>query len=394
MITKLTIEGFKAIREATLELDEFTLLIGRNGSGKSSVLEALEWLRDAARMGLEEATNARYRAFGDVLNRRCSKLHLDTLFEQREQKPAHYTLSVRQGTKNTGLRPIVDEESCRTGRTRAAKVEISSRKGRGPGAPFRWIAARKGRPWVINSGDELALGSAPGRAPGAGALFEFLTRAVFLRLSPTAMATEVRERTRGGKAALAEDGADLPLLIERLDTKSKHALVRRIQKIFPSVRGVEVSGTEGRKHLVVRERMIARGGTREHEIPAWLLSEGMRRIVAIFSLLETRPRPPLLAIEEIENGLDPWTLEHVLGELRQAARDGTQIVLTTHSPFFLDHIDPRDVIHVQRKKGESKYVPVHRMKEAERFAGVLTTGAMYLQKLFGDERVSTDASSD
>jgi len=140
--------------------------------------------------------------------------------------------------------------------------------------------------------------------------------------------------------------------------------------------------------------MISRGGTKTFPIPAWLLSEGMRRIVAIFALLEARPRPPLIAIEEIENGLDPWTLEHVLDELRLAADDGTQIIVTTHSPFLLDHVETDEVIHVRREAGESTYERVADLPTVATYKDVMAPGAMYLMKLFGGEEESTDASED
>ena len=56
--------------------------------------------------------------------------------------------------------------------------------------------------------------------------------------------------------------------------------------------------------------------------------------------LEARPRPSVLIVEEIENGLDPWTLEFVFQALRDASTeaDGTQVIVTTHSPFLLDHV--------------------------------------------------------
>ncbi|HRC58901.1 MAG TPA: ATP-binding protein, partial [Kofleriaceae bacterium] len=125
---------------------------------------------------------------------------------------------------------------------------------------------------------------------------------------------------------------------------------------------------------------------------AWLLSEGMRRIVAIFALLEARPRPSLLAIEEIENGLDPWTLAYVLGELHQASAEGVQVIVTTHSPFLLDHVDIDEVIHVHRRSGESTYQRVTDLPKVAKYKGVLAPGAMYLRKLFGSEEMEPRAA--
>lgn len=82
MLEEIHIEGFKAIHSASLTLSPFTLLIGRNSTGKSSVLEALQWLRDSARFGLEEATRTRYGTFDELRNRRSQKMTLELLFRQ------------------------------------------------------------------------------------------------------------------------------------------------------------------------------------------------------------------------------------------------------------------------------------------------------------------------
>jgi predicted ATPase len=286
------------------------------------------------------------------------------------------------------------------GRTVAARKVIWSRsetrreKHERRGPPFRWLRHRAERALVIKSGDELALAAARGRVPGAGDLATFLEGAVFLRMSPTAMATAVRPRGRTKGPILTEDGSDLPLLVDQLPLAAKKALVNRLAGLFPSVQSIGVATTGGAKHLFVGERMTARGGKKTFNIPSWLLSEGMRRIAAIFALLEARPRPPLIAIEEIENGLDPWTLEFVLDALRVVAEEGTQIIVTTHSPFLLDHVDVSEVIHVRRESGESTYEPVARLASVAKYRGVMAPGAMYLSKLFGTERKATDVAEE
>ena len=52
MLKKLTVERFKSIRNATLELGRVNILIGGNGAGKSNVLEAIGVLSAALERGL------------------------------------------------------------------------------------------------------------------------------------------------------------------------------------------------------------------------------------------------------------------------------------------------------------------------------------------------------
>lgn len=67
------------------------------------------------------------------------------------------------------------------------------------------------------------------------------------------------------------------------------------------------------------------------------------------------PPPSLLCIEEVENGLDPWTVRAVLAHLRSAADRGVQVVVTTRSPWLLDHVPLSSIIQVRRIEGDTRY---------------------------------------
>jgi predicted ATPase len=46
MLTKITFRNFRAIQDASIELGPFNVLIGANGSGKSTVVQAIMALRN------------------------------------------------------------------------------------------------------------------------------------------------------------------------------------------------------------------------------------------------------------------------------------------------------------------------------------------------------------
>ena len=73
------------------------------------------------------------------------------------------------------------------------------------------------------------------------------------------------------------------------------------------------------------------------------------RIAGIFE----PPSPPLLVVEEVENGLDPCTIHLLVEEFRATIHaKKTQIVVTTHSPYLLDLLDLSHIIVVERVDGE------------------------------------------
>jgi len=61
---------------------------------------------------------------------------------------------------------------------------------------------------------------------------------------------------------------------------------------------------------------------RDFKVPGWLLSSGTLRILALWQLLRHPTPPPLIAIEEIENGLDPRTVHLLVEEIRVAVESG------------------------------------------------------------------------
>lgn len=187
---------------------------------------------------------------------------------------------------------------------------------------------------------------------------------------------------------LDEEGEQLPALLDSFSDKQRETVRENVSKVITGVKNVSVHHTDLSHGYVETEEQMpgpGRRGVRDVALPAWMLSEGTRRITALFALLAAKPPPSLLVIEEIENGLDPWTLEFVLDALRQATTEGTQVILTTHSPFLLDHVRTEEVIHVQRSGGNTTYGPIQKKSVVTKFEDVIAPGAMYLAGYFAGE---------
>ena len=91
---------------------------------------------------------------------------------------------------------------------------------------------------------------------------------------------------------------------------------------------------------------------RDFKVPGWLLSTGTLRILAILAVLRHPTPPPLILIEEIENGMDPRTIHLLVSEIQNAVESGrTQVIVTTHSPYLLDLIPLSNIVFVERQDG-------------------------------------------
>jgi predicted ATPase len=88
-----------------------------------------------------------------------------------------------------------------------------------------------------------------------------------------------------------------------------------------------------------------------------MLSTGTLRLLALLALLRHPNPPPLIVVEEIENGLDPRSIHLIIEEIRNAVLDGsTQVIVTTHSPYLLDLLTLDHLVLVERDaKGQPHF---------------------------------------
>ena len=88
-----------------------------------------------------------------------------------------------------------------------------------------------------------------------------------------------------------------------------------------------------------------------------MLSTGTLRVLALLAMLRHPEPPPLVVVEEIENGLDPRSIHLLVEEIRTAVLTGvTQVVLTTHSPYLLDLLKLDQLVLVARdESGEPRF---------------------------------------
>jgi predicted ATPase len=218
-------------------------------------------------------------------------------------------------------------------------------------------------------------------------LESFWSRCVFLRLSTNRLSQGSLATRKSFEPLLDEEGENLPALLNELTPEQRVGLVTSIQDILEGIRGVEVSsaetGRDTRVNYSLLERMPYQGrkGRRQFRIPAWMLSEGTRRITAILALLAREPAPSLLCIEEVENGLDPWTVRAILRHLESAADRGTQVIVTTHSPWLLDEVPIESIIQVRRIEGDTKYEHFASRPEIRAFDPSIPAGTRYVQEM-------------
>ncbi len=344
-LKQVRVRNFKAITYSrTVRLGILTVFIGHNGSGKSSLIEALETYQSIVVDGLDVAMQ-RWLGIEHVRHKAANRInHLDLTFP-----PISFELTI--------------------GITARKSAQIEMDVNVDASANRMYIAREKSQHangWLIEKSIErFGENFEPGRSILASSrgehrkLAQHIRDWQFLTIQPEKMGLPVPQQRTGGGVRLAKDAsniADYLLDIQRLDEKlNTHALegiVRTMEYVLPYARDLQptlTSELERKAYLQLTES--------DFKVPGWMLSTGTLRVLALLAVLRHPTPPPLVIVEEIENGLDPRSIHLLVEEIRTAVLAGTtQVILTTHSPYLLDLLKLDQLVLVARDKdGQTRF---------------------------------------
>jgi len=371
-IAELRLTSFKSYRDVALPLAPLTVLIGRNGGGKSNALDALEVLSRLARGGeiCDTLDGARRDAgpvrggiegcppigsdifeLGVSIARAAGEVRLDVKIQVR---PQVQILRETLTADVDGRRRVLLETTAPDPHRADIEAKVwNNKRGRNPHYQFR--AAH------------LLTAQLPLRLGGQTAAERHVLEAAEIALGvlggvfhldpvPQLMRQYVPEQD----VVLRRNGENLSATIARLrrDDRTRFAELVEVIKDLPEheVRALEVGrGEFGEVMLALSEVKDGRPVT----VPARQMSDGMLRMIAVVTALlaggpgvaiegPTSVTPSLtLVLEELENGLHPTQAARVLGLVKSAAaQQGFQVVLTTHSPALLNALGGDDHLGV------------------------------------------------
>lgn len=362
-LKSVAIENFKSLRRSgTVRLKPLTVLIGSNGSGKSSLLEAVETYRDIVLDGLNSAMEA-WGGFEDV--RHKSVLQAMTRAAQvdpsRQYRPVRFNLALR--LKRVAVRLDMAINS----RDQGNRLYIQNEEIRQSGTSVRRNPGAK-----YNEGRSILT-----EMRSFDTIVDALKSVSFLRLNPVQIGALQPTRRTGGRIKLAADGANVAEYLIDLRERSASAydeIELAMRHVLPYAREVQPrmldAGVLRRGYLQLLED--------KYEIPGWLMSTGSLRALALIAVLLDPEPPPVIFIEEIENGLDPRTIGLIVDLLKAAtAARKTQIVTTTHSPYLLDQLELDEVLLCERTEDGPRFSWPAERKELEHWRQRFMPGRLY-----------------
>lgn len=361
-IKSLHIKHFRSFSDETIRLGDLTLLVGQNAAGKSNIVDAIRFIRDALIDGLDQAVSIRngIRVVRQVSHgKRPFNVDIridyevspsaDSRFENIS--PLQATYGFKLGSANDELRVV--EESGDIIETSF----LSLPDGAHEFVPTGLIRLERDKDGAISIAgeqvgrnipfDELAH-SRHWRLPHGSMMFPQTVSDVILRgarfasIYPNVMRTPAPSQAT---TTLTEDCRNWASVLRamrkspegREDLKKVIALTKYV---IPELEDVAVRSVGG--FLIPHFRFSRGMGKRDMDLIPYQLSDGTLRLFGLLLALYQSPPATFLAIEEPEQMVHPGAL-HVLADAFNEAKQRTQLLVTTHSPYLLDLFDPSDI---------------------------------------------------
>lgn len=390
------IRNFKALKDVSLgrlwkhkesPLTPLTVVIGKNGVGKSTLFDAFGFLSDCLRFGVEDACRARGpKGFRDILsNGAKGPIEFEVYYrENGKARPIIYELSIDLDKSG---RPFVPRERLsevvrikKIGSWKYSFLLLKNGKGKvwsgrmrgsladteddGPNAPTESASLcrskkESGESESVELDDTRKLGIATlgsfKRHPRISAFRRFVEG---WHLSYFTLDAARSRPNAGHNEHLNVRGDNLANVLQFMESehpKRFRSIVRKVAKKIPGIRKISTKETIDGKLLI---RFDDKGF--RQPFYAQHVSDGTLKLLSYLVLLEDPNPPPFLCVEEPENGLYHKLLESLAMEFQEHAAD-TQIFVTTHQPYFVDGFNPNEVWILE--KGDSGFSTIHRASD-------------------------------
>lgn len=339
-IEQLKVGNYRALRSVEIKgITPLTVLLGPNGSGKSTLFDVFNFLSECFQFGLRHAWDRRGRARELRTRGQSGPVVFELKYRERPKQPViTYHLAIDERKKG----PVVVEEWLQWKRGEA-------------GRPFRFLEYREGqgraasgevpdeqderRPIPLRSPDLIAVNTLGQFAdhPRVAALREFITDWYVSYLS----VDDARGQPEAGpQQRLTKTGDNLANVVQFLAEQHPdrlEAVFATLRRRVPQLERIDAEAMpDGRLLLQIKDAPF------DKPVMARYASDGTMKMLAYLLVLLDPDPPRFIGIEEPENFLHPRLLGELADECRAAAAH-SQLLVTTHSPFFVNGSRPEEV---------------------------------------------------
>jgi len=392
LIEGFRVQNYRSLQDVTLgklsgqqageALTPLTVVIGKNGVGKSTLFDAFGFVADCLSSDVEAACDMKQRGgFERMLSRgQSGPLRFEIYYrEGHGERPMTYELSIAQDPSG---RPFVESE-----------VLKQRRKGQKHGRPFPFLRLAHGKGAVWAGEDAVEIEGEEDRTletveltdlrqlgiatlgtlkehPRIKRFRDFLKGWYLSYFHPDAARSLP---SAGPQRHLNIHGDNIGNVVQFLEREHKdrfRAILDRIATKIPGVFKIETKVTDDKRVL-----LQFNDGAFDDPFFAQQMSDGTLKVFAYLLMMEDPEPPPFICIEEPENGLYHKLLEALAVEFRSHAtgkKGAPQIFVTTHQPYFVDALAPKEVWILEKAK--TGYSTLRRVSDIEIVQNLVNEG--------------------
>jgi len=403
MLTKVGAENWKSIENAEIHIDSLTVLIGSNASGKSNVLDALNFLqRTASGLLLTSALQ------GDAV-----ALPMRGGLEWAAKKPGNafsITTTVRGSDETTefdyriecevirGQCELISEQLVR----RKYRISSKGKRQKNPSQVqlFRTDAVGSDIPTITARLYNGKQGSPRQLSRSSSILFQLIGqkltsdieegvtsvigahRSIFI-LDP------IPSHMRAYSAfsdRLLPDAANIAGVLAALPETQKKEIELTLTNYASKLPEKDIIRvySEAVGKFNSDAMLYCEEGFSDSPmlLDARGMSDGTLRFLAILMALLTRPKHSLLVIEEVDNGLHPSRSNLLLNMLQSVGRErSVDVMVTTHNPALLDAMGTEmvpfiTVAHRNKESGDTELTLLEDLEDLPRLLARGTIGKL------------------
>jgi predicted ATPase len=360
MIRRIKIRDFKSIRELDLELGPVTVLIGRSGTGKSNLVQAIRFLRNLL-LNFQEAINyefgwERIAPVGEPKPKTSIELFFTVPGVDLEY---NYFVAFR----TPGQQRFPGQIQLGEERLSLGKEKIYSRM-RTDAGQWEWKVVPNVAPSPQLHEEQLILSQFPSLQPAATANAALSSGIGYYHFPASALTLDPpQSRSQNlfqSISGLSDNAANYQIVLRAITQDFQHPNIRKnllsnLREVNPSIQSAELDSLTNPYRVIIGHK----AGDRIFSLYLDQESDGLRRFYAHLLALYQTPSKLTLIFEEPENAIFPGALSLLADEFKAAPRENRgQVILTTHSPTLLDAFDVDSVRVVDIQHGCTRVAPI------------------------------------
>lgn len=345
MFRKLKVDNFKSLVDFSVEFTPMSAIIGNNATGKSSVLQAIDFLCGSIKEDFDIMLERRNWTADNIKSKliNSNKIHFDSniLLPSKEGKLEYdwsMVLSIYSGKNEVSL--LSERLVCNGTQLlvyQKGEDGFIKNEGKDTNVLPRALAIKSSALRMLNRDETIDY--------RIKYFIDFLENSSsFEMLSPN----EMRLSSRGVKESIGMSGKNLPSFIKQMTEEQKASFMSKLTRLLGnriSDVKAKTQGKPGWTQIVSTEKYK----DKSIHISSKEMSDGMLRLLAFVAISEIKSSNATMLLDEIENGVNTNYAEQLLEILKEMyAEKRHQLILTTHSTVFMDYIDAEDIVFLYR----------------------------------------------